>query len=83
MIELRAYEAAAKKLGIGGNGIYFDPKQEKHVLSRSGVRAVVAYQRRNGLPATGLLDSPTLRVMAGRPIFPFIKDAYINLKDKE
>ena len=75
-VELKAYEALVRRLKLPGEPIVFDPLQDKHVLSPSGVRAVAAFQRANNILPTGVLDSKTVQVMARQAIFPYIKEAY-------
>lgn len=75
MAEFKAYEALGARLGIR-DVTFFDPKQERHVLSYSAAQALVAFQRTHELIPSGQLDGATIRHLAGEPTFPHIREAY-------
>lgn len=75
-VELKAYDALGKRFKLSSEPIVFDPKQEKFVLSKTGVNALIRFQRSNKLPVTGALDAKTIRLISKQALFPHIKEAY-------
>lgn len=71
----RAYEALGKELGIE-DPVQFDNTQGIFVPTVAAVEMLKTFQELQGLPVTGQLDWDTQYNLSGKPIGPFIVEAY-------
>jgi len=66
--ESKAYEQFGIAIGHTGVTTTFDPLQGKTVVTQEFRDAIKSYQKRSGIPVTGMLDYKTLSATAESPI---------------